>query len=86
MKKLLPILILICAGCQDTKLNVGSASYNGKSLFYPRKFTSLTLTTTDTNGVTSSLIIKGYSTQQAELAGALAEGAVKGAIASQGGK
>ena len=77
---------LALAGCQTSKIQLGENAYEGKSFFVPRNIASITLTCRDTIGVVTTFTLKGYSTKESELAGALAEGAVKGAIASQTGR
>jgi hypothetical protein len=83
MKNTFFIAVLLC-GCQTSKIELGGGNrYEGKSFFVPRKIESVSLTSTDTNGVSTTFMMKGYTTKEAQLAGALAEGAVKGAINSQ---
>lgn len=78
--KTIIISLLLLTGCQTSVLTVGDATFKTKSFFYPLKMDHMKFTTTSTNGIKGLLDIKGYTSDQAELFGAITEAAVKGAI------
>lgn len=81
---LLALICVLLAGCQNSTVSIGQASFKRYSFLYPLKISSMKFTLTDTNNTKSTVDIKGYTTDQAELLGQIAEGVAKGAI--QGAK